>query len=982
MQQKEKMLELTRVTDYIWDIPVTYMDKMRVPGRLFLSRRLLKGLESETLRQTANVATLPGIQKYSMAMPDAHPGYGFPIGGVAALDAEEGVISPGGVGFDINCLSGDAEILHEHGYTIPIREFDTRWNSDRIKCMNFGTKPKNTEIDAFMELPTRERMYRITTMSGESIKASAEHPLYTTDGMVRIKDLQNQNQRIAVFPFKGVEYEVPGSNVIVDEDDVRHLDINQKNMEQTITELKKRSLLPLTADNERLPYLLKIIGYAMGDGTVYFTGNKGTIWFYGMPDDLEEIRLDVERSGFTPSRIYSRIRDHEIDTYYSKVTFTREEHSFKVTSSSLTALLFCMGLPPGNKTTQEYLLPDWIFGLSLWQKRLLLASFFGAELSSPATMTGHGYNFYAPILSMNKREKLIRNAEEFLDQIAKLLADFGVKSSRIGEREEYTSKNGEISYRLRLQINNTADNLIKLWSRVGFEYNQKRRHLANAAVVYLRKKEQILNEREHAAVEAVRMRESGKTLSEICSTLQSTHVNKRFIERSIYGGRRTPARVSANFQTYDEFLSESAIGTSGMVWDSIESIEEIEYEDFVYDFMVQSKHHNFVANSFVVSNCGVRVIRTDLTEKDVRPKIRALIDALFHNVPTGVGAKSKLRVSDSELRDVFYDGAKWAVDHGYGVSEDLEHCEENGRIKLPGDLKVSEKVMKRGKPQLGTLGSGNHFLEVQCVREIYDSEIADAFGIHKGDITVMIHCGSRGAGHQICTDHLRVLEKAAKKYGIELVDRQLACAPVQSTEGKEYFTAMCAGANYAWANRQMITHWVRETFHRFFGDDITMDLVYDVAHNVAKLEEHVIDGRAKMVYVHRKGATRAFPAGHPDVPKAYRSVGQPVLIPGSMGTPSYILCGMKRAMELTFGSACHGAGRIGSRKAAKRKYRGENIEKELLAKGITVKATHPSVLAEEAPAVYKSSNEVVDVMHQVGVACKVAQVIPIGVAKG
>ncbi len=381
-------------------------------------------------------------------------------------------------------------------------------------------------------------------------------------------------------------------------------------------------------------------------------------------------------------------------------------------------------------------------------------------------------------------------------------------------------------------------------------------------------------------------------------------------------------------------------------------------------------------------NCGVRVIRTNLTENDVRPKIRKLVDALFRSVPSGVGAKSKLKVSDSELRSVFEDGAGWAVEQGYGVSEDLEHCEENGGIDLPGELKVSDKVMKRGRPQLGTLGSGNHFLEVQCVREIYDQDIADAFGIHKGDITVMIHCGSRGAGHQICTEHLRVLEKAARKYGIELVDRQLACAPVQSKEGQEYFAAMCAGANYAWANRQVITHWVRETFHQFFGSDIEMDLVYDVAHNVAKLEEHTIDGKPRMVYVHRKGATRAFPAGHPDVPKAYRSVGQPVLIPGSMGTPSYILCGMERAMELTFGSACHGAGRVGSRKAALRKYKGAQIEKELLAKGITVKATHPSVLAEEAPAVYKPSADVVDVVHQLGVACKVAQVVPIGVAKG
>jgi tRNA-splicing ligase RtcB len=381
-------------------------------------------------------------------------------------------------------------------------------------------------------------------------------------------------------------------------------------------------------------------------------------------------------------------------------------------------------------------------------------------------------------------------------------------------------------------------------------------------------------------------------------------------------------------------------------------------------------------------NCGVRVIRTNLTEKDVRPKIKKLIGALFQNVPSGVGAKSRLRVTDHELKDVFSDGARWAVEEGYGVSEDLEHCEENGRIELPGELKVSDKVLKRGRPQLGTLGSGNHFLEVQCVREIYDQKIADAFGLNDGEITVMIHCGSRGAGHQICTEHLRVLEKAAKKYGIELVDRQLACAPVQSREGQEYFTAMCAGANYAWANRQVITHWVRETFHRFFGSDVEMDLVYDVAHNVAKLEEHTIDGKPKMVYVHRKGATRAFPRGHPDVPKAYRDVGQPVLIPGSMGTPSYILCGMEKAMELTFGSACHGAGRMGSRKKALRKFKGEEIEKELLAKGITVKATHPSVLAEEAPAVYKPSDVVVDVVHQVGIACRVAQVMPIGVAKG
>jgi len=644
MQQKGKMPELNRVTDYIWDIPIDYMEKMRVPGRLFLSPTLLKGLESSTLNQTANVATLPGIQKYSMAMPDAHPGYGFPIGGVAAFDSEEGVISPGGVGFDINCLTGDTEILHEHGYRIPISEFDARWDSDRIKCMNFGTKPRNTGIDAFMELPTRERMYCITTESGESIRASAEHPLYTPGGMVRIKDLQShdQDRRIAIFPFKGVEYEAPDSNVIVGEDDIRRLDVNGKNMEQTVAELKKRNLLPLAADSDKLPYLLKIMGFILGDGTMYFTGNKGTICFYGEPDDLEEIRLDIERLGFTPSRIYSRTRDHEIGTYYGAVTFSQEEHSFKTTSSSLAALLWCLGVPLGNRAAQEYLFPDWVFKLRLWQKRLLLSSLFGAELSSPATMTGHGHNFYVPVLSMNKRERIIRNGEEFLDQISALLSDFGIDSSRIGSREEYTCKNGEISYRLRLQIGGTADNLIKLWSMVGFEYNQKRRHLACAAVMYLRKKEQIIDERERAAQEAERMRESGKPLSLICSKLVSAHVNKRFIERSLYEGRRTPPRSPTSFRTFDAFLSESAIGTSGMVWDSIRSIEEIEYDGFVYDFMVQNEHHNFVANSFVVSNCGVRVIRTNLTENDVRPKIRKLVDALFRSVPSGVGAKSKL----------------------------------------------------------------------------------------------------------------------------------------------------------------------------------------------------------------------------------------------------------------------------------------------------------------------------------------------------
>lgn len=384
-------------------------------------------------------------------------------------------------------------------------------------------------------------------------------------------------------------------------------------------------------------------------------------------------------------------------------------------------------------------------------------------------------------------------------------------------------------------------------------------------------------------------------------------------------------------------------------------------------------------------NCGVRLIKTNLQKEDVVPHIKELTDGLFRNVPSGVGSKSRIRASDKELDDAFLHGAKWAVESGYGVEADTEHCEGNGFLEGADPAYVSDKARKRGKPQFGTLGSGNHFLEVQYVDEIYDREVASAFGLEKGQVTVMVHCGSRGAGHQICTDHLQTLAQAVKKYGIQIPDKQLACAPAQSKEAQSYFKAMLCAANYAWANRQVITHWTRETFEQVFGrdsDELGMELLYDVAHNVAKLEEHLIEGRKKEVYVHRKGATRAFPPGHPEVPAAFRDVGQPVLIPGSMGTSSYILCGTKEAMDISFGSACHGAGRVMSRAHAKKEFRGEGIKEKLEAMGITVRATHPSVIAEEAPDVYKSSSEVVNVVHELGIARKVARVLPLGVAKG
>ena len=380
-------------------------------------------------------------------------------------------------------------------------------------------------------------------------------------------------------------------------------------------------------------------------------------------------------------------------------------------------------------------------------------------------------------------------------------------------------------------------------------------------------------------------------------------------------------------------------------------------------------------------NCGVRLLRTDLDSKLVQPLINTLIDALFEAIPSGLGATGRLQASDQQLTEAFTSGSKWAVEQGYGVEADVTHCEENGQMEGADPAQVSAKARKRGRPQLGTLGSGNHFLEIQRVEEIFDEEKAKQFGLFKGQITIMIHCGSRGAGHQICTDHLEVLNQAVKKYNIEIPDKQLACAPLGSPEAERYFGGMVCAANYAWANRHIIAHWTREVFERYFPE-ASLDLVYDVAHNVAKIEEHDVDGQRMRLYVHRKGATRAFGPSRKEVPATYRSVGQPVLIPGSMGTASYVLCGNDNALNVSFGSACHGAGRVMSRSRATRLFNGKDVKAALNLQGIVVKATSPAMLAEEAPQVYKPSGDVVDVVHNLKIATKVAKLVPIGVSKG
>jgi tRNA-splicing ligase RtcB len=385
-------------------------------------------------------------------------------------------------------------------------------------------------------------------------------------------------------------------------------------------------------------------------------------------------------------------------------------------------------------------------------------------------------------------------------------------------------------------------------------------------------------------------------------------------------------------------------------------------------------------------NCGVRVLRTNLAHEDVKSKIKKLVDALFNAVPSGLGSKGRIKLRSGEMDDVLVKGSRWAVQQGYGRKEDLETTEERGEMVGVDSERVSSRARERGIPQLGTLGSGNHFLEVAVVDEIYEPQIAAVMGIQRvGQVMLYVHCGSRGLGHQVADDYIREMVRAMQKYHIELPDRQLACAPVTSPEGQAYLGAMRCAANYAWANRQCITHWVREAFSEVMetGDyALGLELVYDVAHNIAKIEEYEVDGKKIKLCVHRKGATRAFPAGNPEIPPKYAEVGQPILIPGDMGRVSYILVGTEKAMQDTFGSTCHGAGRRQSRAAAKKQLGGREVLADLEARGIAVRAGSLSGLAEEASNAYKDVNEVVNVAHNAGISKKVARTKPIAVVKG
>lgn len=381
-------------------------------------------------------------------------------------------------------------------------------------------------------------------------------------------------------------------------------------------------------------------------------------------------------------------------------------------------------------------------------------------------------------------------------------------------------------------------------------------------------------------------------------------------------------------------------------------------------------------------NCGVRLMITNLNRDEIKKRLPDLVDALYRAVPAGAGNDGRIRLSNAELDDVLVKGLKWAIANGYGSERDVDHAEEGGVMPGADPKAVSDRAKKRGSTQLGTLGSGNHFLEVQYIDEIFNLSIAEAFGLSRGQICVMIHCGSRGLGHQVCTDFLSTIKPVMDRFGISLPDRELACLPINSDEGRRYLAAMAAAANFAFANRQCIGHWVKQAFQKTFGNDTSVELLYDVAHNMAKQELHQINGEERKVLVHRKGATRAFPAGRKELTGPFRDIGQAVIIPGDMGRASYVLVGTEKSLVESFGSVCHGAGRLMSRTQARKGRQAKDVVADLAKRGVIAKATTREGLTEEVPEAYKSIEDVIDVVHSAGLARRVARLRPLAVIKG
>jgi len=958
--------DLIKISDYIWEIPRSFREDMRVPARIFADGKMLDDiLEDKSLWQLVNVASLPGIYKYSLAMPDIHEGYGMPVGGIAAFDYKEGIVSPGICGYDINCLHPKTKILLNHGTYLEIKDlkpgfvisfFKTHGKILDLAKIIFVLKRKDKEI------------YRIETKLGNEIFITEDHPVYTLEGMKEVKNLF-LGEKILIYPFKGVKYKKPKKKLILDEKKFIDFCLNigfkdsSNKLTQVLNYLKKRKLIPLYVNSPYLPYILKIFGYALGNGIIGESVSCLSIW--GRLEDLRKIKKDLKILK-VESLISKRKRKHRvINSYGKEYIFETIEYNLR-TSKSFALLLGALGYPFGKKITKKFLLPKWFEDLRLWQKRLFLAGFLGAKISIPKVFQGHKFNFYLLTLNINKDANLIENGIKFMNEIKKLLQEFGIETTEIKIIKKLGLKEKIIG--LRFQIKSNIENLIRFFEKVGFEYNKKKQEINNLALAYLKYKLKIIKQREEIKV--------GNPLKEWEKVFVGPFINTRFLKRSIYENIPN-TKIAFNFYTFDDFVKNFNY-KNGFLIDDIEKIEKLNYDGHVYDLTIDHPEHNFIANNFVVSNCGVRLAVTDLDYEEVKDKIPKLTEEIFKQVPSGVGRGSFWKLNNDEMKKVLENGAQYILELGYGEKEDLVATESFGKLDGADAEAVSKTAKDRGRDQLGTMGAGNHFVEVQRVQEIFDEEIAKKLGLEKGKIAILIHCGSRGLGHQVASDYIRQALNYLDKEKIELVDRELAYFPYSHPNGQAYLSAMKAAANFAFANRHLILHQARKAFKKVFGQEIKLKQVYDVAHNIIKIEEY--DG--KKLIIHRKGATRAFWKGHPELSEKYKNIGQPTLIPGSMGTSSYILIGQELAKEISFGSAPHGAGRVMSRAEAKRKVKGSELKKELEKRGISVAAGSMSGLAEEAPLAYKDVSEVVEVVDKIGIAKKLAKLVPVGVIKG
>jgi len=826
----------------------------------------------------------------------------------------------------------------------------------------------------FMKKKHCGSIIQIQTKLGYTVEATEDHPLLTENGMIPAGQITKSN-KLAVYPFVGVSYEAPNHTVIVYNENLF--------TKQELDELKKRKLFPLSLDNSKIPLIAKIFGYLIGDGIVYLSGKKGYLCAYGQENDLKEMQRDFEELGFS-ARIYGRERDHSVPTKYGLIEFTSQNYELHISSKSLAKLFFALGYPMGIKTSVPMLVPDWIMNSPLWIKRLFLSALFGAELSSPRTHTKTGFN--CPTFQMNKNSDLLESGRTFFIQIMSMLEEFGVKTHKLVDFSDFKNKYGA-THTIRLLISAEEENLLRLFSTVGFSYNLKREQLSHIAILYIKEKKLINQIRKETALKIKELKKQGLKVKEIKTLIKSPFINQRFIIRHYY--ENAGQRITLNFISFDDFvkLKKIELDKSGCYFDDLKSIIKKEYNDDVYDFNIPNTH-NFIANNIIVSNCGMRLVTTNLTLRDVKPQLRKLVDRLFERVPAGVGSSGFVKLTPQKFKEAVEMGADWCVENGYGWDEDAKRTEENGCMKGADSSKITDKAIKRGLNQIGTLGSGNHYLEIQHITEdnIIDKAIAKAWGIHADQIVVMFHCGSRGFGHQVATDNMtRFLNVMEPKYGIKILDRELACAPFNSPEGQDYFKAMQCAINMSFANRQVILHRIREVFSEVFKkspEDMEMNQVYDVAHNTAKLEKYDIDGKKKELIVHRKGATRSLGPDNPAVSSIYRKHGQPVIIGGSMETGSYLLAGTKKAEEITFGSTAHGSGRTMSRNEARRKWNGETLQKDMEKRGIYVRTTSFSGLAEEAGDAYKNIDEVIDAANKAGISKPVARIVPLGNVKG